>query len=684
MSRAYPSRKRERDEDDDAEGSRQGWSSQKRYEHLTACDEARQHNGDQYNGNINIYQGRAAPASDPTSSEPDANKTARQSLDFDEMYSRYLTISGSLTSTCSWLLQRKEYCRWQDTSLVSEHHGFFWIKGKAGAGKSTLMKYAVDEAEDNCDGNGTVVSFFFNARGAPIEKSLQGMYRSLLHQLFEKLPRLQSLLSKRRTVSALRQGWSLNLLRDVFRDAINSLRSDRLTCYVDALDECPEEDARDMVSFFEELGELSMNNETKFYVCFASRHYPHISISKSETVVLEDSPGHGDSIAKYVRKKLKIDDGRLKQEMVAEIERRASGVFLWVELVVGILNRECGRGKAQTAWERLEKIPEGVKNLIDEIVERGRPSKHLVPLLQWVLFAKRPLTREELYLALQCVDGALPKEAHSASALSASNIDKFILDSSKGLVEMTKGEQPRVQFIHEQVRTHFLDDGGLVNHDPALQKNMVGKSHDQLKRCCFTYLSSESCAQTQLPTPHPEAGSEEHNKLCQSTIDALPFLRYVIDSALYHATEALVGGVDQHEFVSSFAYNVWATLHNVLASKKNQINHPLSAAHVFASQRLPALLEIAFTAVSVPDFAAHQWYHHLLSGAVQAKDFQSAQMIVAQSSSECIHKKDKAFLLWQAAFNFELEALTRYLRQSSSRVPDETSPYRDLDLVGSI
>lgn len=238
--------------------------------------------------------------------------------------------------------------------------------------------------------------------------------------------------------------------------------------------------------------------------------------------------------------------------MVAEIERRASGVFLWVELVVGILNRECGRGKAEMALERLKKIPEGVKDLIDGIVERGRSSKHLVPLLQWVLFAKRPLSREELYLGLQCVDGVLAKDAHSESALSTSNIDKFILDSSKGLAKMTKGEKPRVQFIHELVRTHFLDDGGLTNLEPALQTNMIGKSHDQLKRCCFTYLSSEPCAQMELPTPLPHVGSREHKELRQSTIDAYPFLRYVIESALYHVNEAHVGGVDQHGFVGAF------------------------------------------------------------------------------------------------------------------------------------
>lgn len=363
-----------------------------------------------------------------------------------------------------------------------------------------------------------------------------------------------------------------------------------------------------------------------------------------------------------MRRKLRIGNRKSKQEIVAEIERRASGVFLWVELVVGTLNTECDRGNAQTARDLLDKIPTKIKNVIEDIVKRGRSSRHLVPLLQWVLFSKRPLSREELYLALQCTNGALSKDAHSKSALSTKNVDRFILDSSKGLAEMTKGKNPRVQFIHELVRTHFLEDGGLVSLEPALRTDMVGKSHDQLRRCCSTYQLSDHCAEMQLPAPLPDVGSREHKELRQSTIDAYPFLRYVIESALYHANEAHVGGVDQHDFVSSFAHDAWATLHNVFAtSKKHQLCNILSTAHVFASQRLPGLLEIAFRIVSVPDFAAHEWYYHLLSAALQAEDCESARMTVAQSSSDCHHDKDNGLTLWQAVSNCDLETVKAVL-----------------------
>ena len=190
-------RKRPREEDDDSHGH---CTPQKRHENISAHDQARQQNGDQYYGTVNIHQGAGSASKSP---EPTAIETALESLMFEEMDARYLTIDALLApSSCRWLLDREEYKRWQDFGSISEHHGFLWIKGKAGAGKSTLMKFTFNHAEKTRREDQTVVSFFFNARGAPIERSLIGMYRALLYQIFDKIPRLRYLLCKKRTLSA--------------------------------------------------------------------------------------------------------------------------------------------------------------------------------------------------------------------------------------------------------------------------------------------------------------------------------------------------------------------------------------------------------------------------------------------------------------------------------------------------
>ena len=70
------------------------------------------------------------------------------------------------------------------------------VTGENGAGKSTLMKLAVKHAAEHFP-NGKKISFFFNAKGTQLEKSMEGMYRSLLHQLLTQCAWLEEGLDER-------------------------------------------------------------------------------------------------------------------------------------------------------------------------------------------------------------------------------------------------------------------------------------------------------------------------------------------------------------------------------------------------------------------------------------------------------------------------------------------------------
>lgn len=118
-------------------------------------------------------------------------QTLLDSLRFDQIDARQMTIKNAHAKTCKWLLHKSEYHDWLDATKLSEHHGFLWIKGKPGTGKSTLMKFALAHARKTRKDR-IVISFFFNARGEDIEKSTIGTYRSMLLQLLERLPALQS------------------------------------------------------------------------------------------------------------------------------------------------------------------------------------------------------------------------------------------------------------------------------------------------------------------------------------------------------------------------------------------------------------------------------------------------------------------------------------------------------------
>ena len=82
-----------------------------------------------------------------------------------------------------WLLTHKEYQNW-----VTCDQGLLWIKGKPGAGKSPLQQYALDNiiVASHIGANALVLSFFFHGRGADLERTVPGLFRSLLYQLLSR------------------------------------------------------------------------------------------------------------------------------------------------------------------------------------------------------------------------------------------------------------------------------------------------------------------------------------------------------------------------------------------------------------------------------------------------------------------------------------------------------------------
>jgi nucleoside phosphorylase len=97
------------------------------------------------------------------------------SLKFDQIDARQMTIKKAHAKTCRWLLSKPEYLDWLDNTKLGEHHGFLWMKGKPGTGKSTIMKFALANARKTMKDR-IIMSFFFNARGEDLEKSMVGLY----------------------------------------------------------------------------------------------------------------------------------------------------------------------------------------------------------------------------------------------------------------------------------------------------------------------------------------------------------------------------------------------------------------------------------------------------------------------------------------------------------------------------
>lgn len=491
----------------------------------------------------------------------------RDSLAFDQIDARHATIKRAHVRTCKWLKNKDEYLDWLNPSKISEHHGFLWVKGNPGTGKSTLMKFAFDQARKTMKDK-VILSFFFNARGEELERSTAGMYRSLLLQLLQRIPGLETIFDSLRLTSLPQGGqvqWSVELLKDAFEQAVQKLGQSWVVCFIDALDECDEDQIRDMRSFFEHTGALAIASNIRFQICFSSRHYPSISIAHGLELVLEGQEGHNQDIANYIDSELKIGHSIVAKETRAELQAKASGVFMWVVLVVDILNKEYDRGRIHTLRKRLRELPDRLHDLFRDILSRdARDRDELILCIQWVLFSKWPLRPEELYFAVLAGTNPESLVPWEQELTTLTIIQRFIIDSSKGLAETTKSKTPVVQFIHESVRDFLLKDNGLREIWPDLGDRFQGQSHEQLKNCCLKQVCTDIAGPLRLPIQVPKGLSKRTAELRDLAQQSFPFLKYAVRNVLYHTDEAESEGITQNSFLQSFPLEKWIYLQNFL------------------------------------------------------------------------------------------------------------------------
>jgi ankyrin repeat protein len=516
------------------------------------------------------------------------------------MDARRITITAAHARTCGWFPSHPGYEAWLDPARLKHHHGFLWISGKPGAGKSTMMKFAYSIMKNKASHNQSVVaSFFFNARGDYLEKSISGMYRSLLLQLLEGYPSLQTVLDDLDLVPQNHNGCpSLNVLKELFYNAVSALGQSPFTCFIDALDECDEQQVVDMVQYFEDLTEQSTTDGIPFRICFSSRHYPYIGLQRGIRLTLENQLGHTEDLATYVASRLRIDDPALVEELRPQILGKAAGVFMWVVLVVDILNKEYRRGGLGLR-RRLAEIPSDLSELFNDILRRDDENmEELLLCIMWILFATRPLQPRELYYALwsglslkDLADGQIPPVTVPDTSDGLNIFNRCVISSSKGIAEVTTSNQPTVQFIHESVRDFLIKDGGLHKLWPELGFDWEGRSHEILKQCCNMYMNHyliHVTTSTVLSEPEYNVRSEISEKY--------PFLKYAGRHILYHANAA-AKVVPQANFLRYFAMSNWISINNLFERSKDREYDPcVSLFYVLAERGFSDLIRTSFKA----------------------------------------------------------------------------------------
>ncbi len=428
------------------------------------------------------------------------------------MHWRRDDINDPAETTCQWILKHESYQKW-----YKEQRGLLWIRGKPGAGKSTVLKYALEVAKQNNEGL-ILASFFFHGRGSLNQKSALGLFRSLLHQILQQVPDLLTTFASLYRQRCNTEGeygqkwdWREKDLQVFFNSPVTkTAKKIPMRFYIDALDECGEDLAISLVGHFRRFADT-------IAICFACRHYPNISLEEAGMELSVEDENTRD-IDAYITKQIQ-DFVQLEEKAIMirrELKQRSNGNFQWVVLVTPRVIQFHKRGKSYGAiCNLIRNVPSELADMYKELIVKVETEDlpQALHLMQWVCFAFRPLTLQELReataLDIHTSHASLKKSrTFGQYAETDEEMARRVLSLSQGLLEVEKhGSKRIVQFVHQSVMDFLLQDGFRIFYEQLpgdhLKGNVIARGHFLISRACIKYITMEDLEKV-MSTKHYE------------------------------------------------------------------------------------------------------------------------------------------------------------------------------------
>ncbi|KAK4556189.1 hypothetical protein LTR86_006886 [Recurvomyces mirabilis] len=350
---------------------------------------------------------RAATGAVTTEANRQVAKGARiaNSLKFRDMLRRRDDVVNCYASTAEWVFDRDQHLR----SWLQEGKGIFWIAGKAGSGKSTLMKHLCSHATtqklcqqwagDDC--HLVRAEFFFWYLGSAMQRSVAGLLQSILYQILAGCPDLVRRVCPARWSCADNDiGETYPWSEDELEDALKKVSQEKCRAFVGTGLDRQEVPVR-FVFFIDGLDEYAGNHRelTELLLALASSDHMKLCVSSrpwnpfsnafeldKQYLRLEDHTSN--DIALYVTGQLSQAEKKHRHHRIATagatkesgllastIIEKANGVFFWVFLVVRSLQDGFSNGdNIQLMRKRVEELPSELEEYFALILQRLDPT----------------------------------------------------------------------------------------------------------------------------------------------------------------------------------------------------------------------------------------------------------------------------------------------------------------------
>ncbi|KAJ4399203.1 hypothetical protein N0V85_006085, partial [Neurospora sp. IMI 360204] len=337
----------------------------------------------------------------PTKDLATINKAVLDMLHFRQITDRFESVKTPYESTFSWVFSHlnnpstfDNICRpWSNLSAFleskDEKDKCYWIKGKAGSGKSTLMKYIVSDRRlqqhlqrwAGPSDDLIYCNFFSWHLGADDQRLISGLMRSLLYQVLCARPDLIATIMPEMCLEAAksRNGQletpSDSELRIWFERLLHATATNvgnfRLFIAIDGIDEFQGDP--------EELIHLIRNTKgdrIKYLVSSRPMQACAKAFGSCPGLRLQDLTE--DDIRRYTEamlgEQLRDKGGEDWYRLVNEIVKRSEGVFLWVALVIRSLQKGLqNHDNLKEMRKRLDQLPSDIEKLYGHMLKKIPP-----------------------------------------------------------------------------------------------------------------------------------------------------------------------------------------------------------------------------------------------------------------------------------------------------------------------
>ncbi|KAL7954774.1 ankyrin repeat-containing domain protein [Trichoderma compactum] len=373
--------------------------------------------------------------------------------------------------TGKWLLNSQSFQIWFNGNMNST----FSCRGIPGSGKTTLLSAAVSYVEEETDGQNCAIVCIYCDYKDPRTRSEVELISSIIRQLAEQCKPLppavkafrDKYLEKRTDPSSEERLSLIKTLSQLF---------DKTYVFVDALDECPEENRDELLNLLKEL-------EPHIRLFTTSR--PNVDISSIFDTLFEMKiEAHESDIRAYLEHRITktskmtrfiARDQQLKDDIIRCLLEKSNGMFLLARLQIDYL---CKNFQSALHARRALNNLSGNLNLFYEdtlkrIEDQEESSRALATkAISYIYCAKRPLKTQELIHALSIEPGFT--ELYSTAIIDR----ETLLSVSHGLISVNEENNGTAELAHYTLH-EFLGEH---------QSHMIRELEMHLAHSCITYL----------------------------------------------------------------------------------------------------------------------------------------------------------------------------------------------------